>query len=109
MNKKADCLSRLPVKEECGSSSNGGDDDEKFLIASVRWSEDVAKSESVWKSALVEDAVLQKVMTYVVNGWPKERGLSILLQPFCKVLSELSGEGRLLFLGHLLVPPVGVE
>mgnify|MGYP002804836435 CR=1 FL=1 len=74
MNKKADCLSRLPMVEECDDGLNEYDSVEECLIASVRWDEDISISEVVWRRSLMEVVLLQKVMHYVTNGWPKERG-----------------------------------
>mgnify|MGYP002804318385 CR=1 FL=1 len=108
-NKKADCLSRLPMSELHDDVTAEDDEDEECLVASVRWLDQVCVSEEEWRSNLGSDQVLQTVLKYVIEGWPGENSLPFLLQPFSKIQSEISVEKGILFRGDYLVSPIAVR
>ena len=107
-NTRADYLSRFPSGNgwvEDNVSDDQDEDMEECLIATIDAPELRVSTQEEWVKALDEDQVLQQVLTYVSKGWPKERNLSPVLQPYVKVEDEISIEDGLLIRADKLVPP----
>ena len=107
-NNRADYLSRFPSNDEVIEYENCDDQDEdkeECLIATIDTPEMRVSTQEEWVKALEEDQVLQQVRTYVSTGWPREKNLSPVVQPYVKVADEISIEDGVLIRADKLIPP----
>ena len=102
LNTAADALSRLP----CSSSDAIVDDDEEVIIQCVNA---IFASASVTKSELQQatatDSTLQRVISYVINGWSKDAYKDDAIKSFYMIRNELSLIDQCLFRGDRVVIP----
>lgn len=84
-------------------------DREDFIVAAVELPSLCAISEKEWREALQLDSSMLQVLTYVKDGWPKERNLSFEFKTLLQVAEELSIEDGLLLRGDKLVPPASLR
>lgn len=60
-------------------------------------------------NAIKEDERLNRIIKYVVNGWPSYHQLDDVSQRFHKIKDELHYENRLLLRNDRLVVPVSMQ
>ncbi|KAJ1216590.1 hypothetical protein NDU88_004191 [Pleurodeles waltl] len=99
-NVNADCLSRLPM--EGVKYEEDGD----WVVADIHAIETKAIKEEVWKTEMLEDVVMQTILTNLNKHWG-ELGDDVLemLSNFKCVWSELSEQGGVLRRGNKVLVP----
>ncbi|XP_078533910.1 gypsy retrotransposon integrase-like protein 1 [Lissotriton helveticus] len=100
-NRRADCLSRLPLQVP---DENEETDIEECFVANISQTS-VSFAECDWIKAVENDAILKDVISFIKKGWPKERTLSPELQIYWKINPELSLENGKIVRGDKFIPP----
>lgn len=96
-NIKADCLSRLPQKQ---------DDDEKFEFDYINWVEDFVPVDfDMIRNETRKDPVFGKVFNYISTSWPNSCKKDSEIAPFFRRRSELSIENSVIMWGYRVLIP----
>lgn len=101
----ADCLSRASLTE-MDPEHKELSDMIHVITRRVCLSED---NYEMYLSAIKEDEKLNRIIKYVVNGWPSYHQLDDISQKFHKIKDELHYENQLLLRNDRLVVPVSMQ